>query len=97
MDFLRAGFLERVDARLARRAAHDGVVHDDDALVLHQLRNKVQLHAHVEVADELRRLEKTAPDVVIADERHLVGNVRLLGIAERGIHAAVRSAELFFK
>ena len=89
VDFLRAGFLEIVDARLAGRAAHDGIVHDDDALALHEFGDEVELHAHVEIADELRRLQKAAPDIVVAHEGHLVGNAGFQRIAERGAVAAV--------
>ena len=53
----------------------------DDAFVLHQRLDEVQLHAHVEIADELRGLEKAAPDVVVADEGHFVGNAGFLGVA----------------
>ena len=53
VHFFCAGFFERLHARLAGRAAHDGIVHYDDALALHQLADEVELHAHVEVADEL--------------------------------------------
>lgn len=89
MNFLRARFLEAVDPRLARGPAHDGVVHDDDALALHQFADEVELHAHREVANELRGLEEAAPHVVIADEGHLVRDAGLHRVAQRGGVTAV--------
>jgi hypothetical protein len=90
MDFGGAGFLEIVDAGFAGGAAHDGIIHYDDALALHQLSNEVEFHADVEVADELRGLQEAAAHVVVADEGHLERNAGLEGIAEGGAVAAVR-------
>ena len=53
MNFFSSGFFEVIDARFASSAADDRVIHDDHALALHQFRNEVQLHAHVEVANQL--------------------------------------------
>ena len=43
-------------AAAAGRAAHDRIIHDDDALALHERFDEVQFHAHIGVADELRGL-----------------------------------------
>ena len=89
MDFFGAGFLEVVDAGLAGGAADDGIIHNDDALALDQLGDEVELHADVEIADELRGLEEAAADIVVADKGHLEGDAGLEGIAEGGAVAAV--------
>ena len=89
VDFARAGFLQSFHTRLARRPAHDGIVNDDNAFALHERLDEIQFHAHIEIADELRRLEKTASDVMVADERHLVRNAGFLGVTHRGTNAAV--------
>ena len=90
MHFLRAGFLEIVHAGLAGRPAHDGIVHDDHPFALHQLLNQVELHPHVEIADELRGLEEAAPHIVIAHEGHLERDARFQRVPQRRAVAAVR-------
>ena len=55
----------------------------------HRFLDQVQFHPHVEIANELARLEKGAPDVVIAHEGVLVGNVQLVREAERGVVSGV--------
>ena len=89
VNFLCAGFAEALHAGHRGGAAHDAVVHDHDAFPAHHLLDEVELHAHIEIADELRGLEKGAADVVIADEGLLVADAKLLGETECGVVAAV--------
>ena len=73
----------------ARRAAHDRVVDQDDALAFEDAAHRVQLDAHAEVPDRLLRLDERAADVVVADEAHLHRDARRLGEAGRRAHAGV--------
>ena len=90
VDFLGAGLAQIDHAGAGGGAADDGIIDDDDALAGDGFLDEVELHAHVEVADELRGLEEGAPDVMVADESVLVGDAELLGEAERGVVAGVR-------
>ena len=69
--------------------ADDRVVHEDDALALDDLAHRVQLDLDAEVADRLLGLDERAPDVVVADEAEGERDARLLGVAERRVHAGV--------
>ena len=71
MHFLRARFLEAVHTLLAGGAAYDRVVHNNHALVLHQIGDEIQLHAHIKIPDELARLQKAATHIMVAHKRHL--------------------------
>ena len=77
MHFLGAGFAEIDDARAGGCSANDRIIDHDDAFPFHRFLDQIQLHPHIEVANELARLKKGAPDVVVADEGVLVGNVRV--------------------
>src|SRR5262249_39635296 len=57
----------------------------DDSFPLHRFLDQIEFHAHVEVANQLTRLQKGAPDVVIAHERVLVGNVQLMREPKRRV------------
>ena len=81
----RAGFAQIHDAGARGRAAHDGIIHHDDAFSFHRFLDQIKFYAHIEIANELTRLEKRAPNVVIANKRVLVRNFQLLRKAERGV------------
>src|SRR5437899_2118598 len=66
----------------AGRPAHDGVVDDDHPPAFQHLAHRVELHLDAEVTDALLGLDERAPDVVVADQPHLVTGPRLLRIAE---------------
>ncbi len=89
MNFFRARFAQRRDARPRRGAADNRVVNHHHAFAGHHLVNQVQLHADAEVADELARLQKRAADVVIADERVAVRDAGLFRKTHRRPVAAV--------
>ena len=59
VNFLRAGFAQVHDARARGRAAHNRIIHHDDAFSRHHFLDQVQFHAHIEIADELARLQET--------------------------------------
>lgn len=52
--------------------------------------DEVEFHPHVEIADQLCRLQKRASDVVVAHEGVLVGNPKLLRKTERRVVAGIR-------
>ena len=89
VHFLRAGFAQVDDAGARGRSPNDRIVDHHDAFSFHRFLDQVEFHPHIEVANELARLKKGAPDVVIADEGVLVGNVELVRESERGIVARV--------
>src|SRR6266542_2413888 len=56
-------------------AAHDGVVQNYDAFSGNHFLDQIQLHSHVEIANQLTRLQKCAPNVMVADEGVAVRNI----------------------
>ena len=74
VHFLRAGFAQIDDAGARGRSAHDRIVDHHDAFSFHHFLDQIQFHPHVEIANQLARLEERAADVVIADKGVLVGN-----------------------
>src|SRR3989454_11951012 len=74
----------------ARRAAHNGIVHEDDALADEQLANRVEFELHAEIANGLRWLDERPSDVVVADEPHTERDFRFERVADRGRHAGIR-------
>src|SRR5262249_23142080 len=72
VDLAGSGVAQHANDLAARRAAHDRVVHDDDALALQHLRHRVQLDLHAEMPDALLGLDERAADVMVADQSHLV-------------------------
>ena len=83
MHLPRARGPDHLDDLAAGGAAHDGVVDDHDALAVQDLAVRVELHLDPEVADALLRLDEGTAHVVVADEAHVVGQARLLRVAER--------------
>ena len=65
---LRAGFAQVHYARARGRAADDRIIHHDDAFSGHHFLDQIQFYSHIEIANELARLQKRAADVVIADK-----------------------------
>ena len=84
-----AGFAHHLHDLHARRAAHDRIVDQHDALARDDRAIGVVLEANAEFADRLGRLDEGASDVVIADDAELEGNAAGLGVAERRRHAGV--------
>ena len=84
MHFLRPELLEHAHDFLRRRAAHNRVVDQDDALSGDEVPHRIELHLHAEIADGLLRLDEGPADVVIAHQSELERNPRLLRVADRG-------------
>src|SRR5437870_1952004 len=71
------------DQPARRGAAHDRIVHHDNALAVHDLMNRVVLHFDLGVTILLRRLDERAAHVMIPYERELEGEMTLLGESQR--------------
>src|SRR5229473_1347233 len=65
VHFFGAGFAYHADDFAAGGAAHNGVVHQHDALTFNQAADRVELQLHAKIADGLRRLDERASNVVI--------------------------------
>ena len=89
VHFARAGRLHHLHDLAARRAAHQRVVHEHDALTLEDAAHGIQLDLDAEVPDGLLRLDEGASHVMIADEAHPQRDLRLLGKAGRGADTRV--------
>ena len=57
---LGAGFSQIDDAGARGRAADDGIIHHDNAFPFHRFFDQIKFYAHIEIANELTRLEKRA-------------------------------------
>ena len=84
MHLFRTRLLEHLHDLDGRGAAHDGVVEKNDALAFDNLAVGVVFQLHANMADAIRRLNKCAAHIVIADETHFIGNAAFLGIANSG-------------
>jgi shikimate dehydrogenase len=89
MNFLGAGIAEVHHAGAGGGAADDGIVDHDDALPSHAGLDDVQLHLDAEFPRKLRGVEECPADVVVADKGMVVGNLRFLAEAERGVVAGI--------
>src|SRR4029077_19962604 len=90
VHFFGTSFAQGHYARSRGRPPHDRVVHNHDPFSSHHFLDQVQLYSHIEVADELARLQKRSANVVIADESVRIGNIQFLGKTERRIISGVR-------
>ena len=70
-------------------AAHDQIVDQDHALAGEVGAAGVVLQAHAQMADLLGRLDKGAPDIMVADDAELERQPRLLRVAECRRHARI--------
>src|SRR5205807_1746949 len=70
MDFGGASFADHAHDFAAGGAAHDGVVHQNNALAFDEAAHRVELELNAEIANRLRRLDERAADVVIANQAH---------------------------
>src|SRR5690606_18471705 len=90
MHFPGAGVAHHLDDLHRRRAAHDGIVDQHDALAFDQLAVRVVLALHTRMAGAVRRLDEGAADIVRADNTEFERDAGLLRIAYGCRHAAIR-------
>src|SRR5262249_58586170 len=75
------------------RTADDGVVDEYDPLAGDDCAIGAVFEADPELADLLARLNERAPDIVVADDAELVGNARLLGVADGRPRAGIANRD----
>ena len=85
VHFFRAGLAQIDHARPCGSSADNRIVHDDDALSSNGFPNQIQFHPHIEIANQLTRLQKSAADVMVSHKGVLVRDVQFVGKAECGI------------
>ena len=85
MHFFRAGLAQIDHARACGCSADNRVVHDDDALSRDRFPNQIQFHPHIEIANQLTRLQESAADVMVSHKSVLVRDVQFVGKPECGI------------
>src|SRR6266704_1615694 len=83
MDFFRTGLPKHLYELAARRPPDEGVADDDDALSCQHLTHRIELQLDLGVAGGLRGVHECAADVVVADQRVLQLEARLLRESER--------------
>ena len=89
MDFGCAGAADHAHDLAAGGAAHDGIVQQDHALAFEQGAHRVQFQLDSEIAHGLARLDKSASDIVVADQPEAQRKSALRGISNRGGNAGV--------
>src|SRR6185437_3700917 len=80
---------EHLDDLGRGRAAHNGVIDQNDALALNLALIDVVLELDAEVADLVGGLDEGAADIVITDDAKLEWQLALGGIADGGRHAGI--------
>ena len=90
MYFSRAGAPQQPDDLARGRAAHDRVIHDDEALAANLLAQRRELDRHATLAQAVRRLDECPPGVPVAHHSFSIRDAAGLGIAGRGRRARVR-------
>ncbi len=85
----RAGLADHLHDLQRRRAAHDGIVDQHDALAREHVAVGVVLQADAHVADGVGRLDERAPDVVVADDAEIERDAGGFGVADRGRRAGI--------
>ena len=68
VDFDGTRFAQHADHLSRRRAPHDGIVDHDHAAPFEGVAQRIELHAHTERTQLLRRRDERAADVAILDE-----------------------------
>ena len=86
------GLAQELDYVRDRRAAHDAVVHEYDALAAHRGGYGVELYPHGVLPAGLPRLDEGAADILVLHKAHAVGYAALPRVAERGVEAGIRHA-----
>src|SRR5215831_19879958 len=82
MHLLGAGFAHHLHDLHRGHAADDGIVDEHDPLAADDGAIGAVFEANPELTDLLARLDEGAADIVVADDAELIGNARLLGVAD---------------
>ena len=90
MHLFSAQFPQLLDAGHHGGAAHDAVVNDTNALAIDHFAHRIDLNPHTKTAHALRRLDKGAPHIVVADHGMLIGQAGALGKTKSRVNARIR-------
>ena len=88
-----ASLAQQADGAGTGGAAHDGVIHQHDALALDRGGDGVQLDADAALALGLAALNEGAADIFVLDKAYAVGDAALLGVTQGGVQAGIRRAD----
>src|ERR1700733_10012255 len=91
VDFSCASIAHHAHDFAAGCAAHDGIVHKDDALAFDHPPDRVEFESDAEIANGLLRLDKGTANVVIANQSHAESDSGFCCIADRSGHAGIRN------
>src|SRR5258708_6706479 len=93
VDFFCADFANHADDFAAGGAADDGIIDEYHALAFDQAADGIELELHAEITDGLRRLDKGAANVVVADQAHAERNPGFERVAYGGRDAGIRHGD----
>ena len=93
MHLGRARVAQLLDDGTARRAADDGVVHENDALAAHRGGDDVELDLDSVLAHLLIGRDERSADIFVFQKSDAVGNARSLRVAERRIQTRIGNAD----
>src|SRR4029450_4517405 len=89
VHFLCAGVAQHANDLATRRAAHDRIVDNHDALAFQDVALSVELDLHAEIANRLLRLDDAPANIVVADQSEFQWDLRLLGVTDGRRHTRV--------
>src|SRR5579862_3028940 len=89
MHFTGARISHHLNDLHRRRAAHDRIVDQHNAFAGHYGAIGAVFEPHAKLADVLGWLDKRPPHIVVPDDAQLVGNARLLRVADGGRYSGV--------
>ena len=69
MHLGRTGFADHLDDLFRRRSANDRIVDEHDPPAVDQVLDRIELQTNAKRADRLRRLDKRAADIMVANDR----------------------------
>ncbi len=89
MHLTRAGLAHHLHDFSRGGAAHDGIIDQHNTFAVDDVAVGVMLELDAEMADLVRRLNKGAADIMVADDAEIEGDAAFLRIADGGGGAAV--------
>src|SRR5262249_10899885 len=90
MNFLRASLPEIAHAGSRGCTPDNRVIDNDNPLVRNEFLDQIQLHPDVEIANELRRLEKRSANVVVPHKCVLIGNIQFMAESQSRVISGIR-------
>ena len=84
MNLFGAGLADHLDQFFRGRAADNRIIDHHHALVFEHPAHRIELHADIEIADMLVRIDEGPADIMIADQADFKRDAGFFGIAEGG-------------